>query len=63
MKYMKKNIMHKLTKSVLYLMKRRKEVEKEVKVYRPTADILADIEETQNEIIEAFAELKKMLGE
>lgn len=40
-----------------------KEVEKEVKVYRPTADILADIEETQNEMIEAFAELKKLLGE
>ena len=40
-----------------------KEVEKEVKVYRPTADILADIEETQNEMIEAFAELKKLLGD
>ena len=40
-----------------------KEVEKEVKVYRPTADILADIEETQNEIIEAFVELKKMMEE
>ena len=40
-----------------------KEVEKEVKVYRSTAEILADIEETQNEMIEAFAELKKMLGE
>ena len=40
-----------------------KEVEKEVKVYRPTADILADIEETQNEMIEAFVELKKMMEE
>ena len=40
-----------------------KEVEKEVKVYRPTADILADIEKTQNEMIEAFAELKKLLGQ
>lgn len=40
-----------------------KEVEKEVKVYRPTKDILADIEQTQKEMVEAFEELKKMLGE
>lgn len=40
-----------------------KEVEKEVKVYRPTKEILADIEATQKEMIEAFEELKKMLGE
>ena len=40
-----------------------KEVEKEVKVYRPVSEIMADIETTQNEMIEAFAELKRMLGE
>ena len=40
-----------------------KEVEKEVKVYRPVSEISADIETTQNEMIEAFAELKRMLGE
>ena len=40
-----------------------KEVEKEVKVYRSTKDILADIEQTQKEMFEAFEELKKMLGE
>ena len=40
-----------------------KEVEKEVKVYRPTKDILADIEQTQKEMFEVFEELKKMLGE
>ena len=40
-----------------------KEVEKEVKIYRSTKEILADIEETQNEMIEAFVELKKLLGE
>ena len=40
-----------------------KEVEKEVKVYRPTSEILADLESNQNEMIEAFAELKRMLGE
>ena len=40
-----------------------KEVEKEVKVYRPTREILADLEQTQQEMLEAFEELKKMLGE
>lgn len=40
-----------------------KERIKEVKEYRSTEEILADIEETQKEMIEALAELKKMLGE
>jgi len=40
-----------------------KEIEKEVKVYRSTSDILSDIEQTQNEMIEAFSKLKEMLGE
>ena len=40
-----------------------KEVEKESKIYRPTKEIIVDIEETQNEMIEAFAELKTLLGE
>ena len=40
-----------------------KEIIKEVKQYRSTKEILADIEETQKEMIEAFEELKKMLGE
>ena len=40
-----------------------KERVKEVKEYRSTKEILAEIEETQKEMIEAFAELKRMLGE
>lgn len=38
-----------------------KEIEKEVKVYRSTEEILKDIEATQEELNKSLAELKKML--
>ena len=38
-----------------------KEVEREIKVYRPTSEILADIEKLNKELAESLEQLKKSL--
>ena len=40
-----------------------REVEKEIKVYRPTCEILTDIENLEKEINECLVSLKSMIGD